>query len=453
MATPSSAIPAVEAAISRVLDAERAAHDDVARATRDAAAIVEDARAIARAIAERTERRIRTLRDSFESAHGASSCGNRRAGARPGRDARTCAGRSRPIRRAQSRRLRANSPRVAHEAVGRSRIRVRPDLLALRRASERGGVARQSPSCAAFRPFSTRRARPPFRRWISGIAADAGPHAIEAALVGHWRALVDELREWMPERWHAALSWAGTLVDLPVAEYFARGGDMLPWMQDDPRYRELGRNPAAPPTHGPLAPLAAAWTDPEGLFRAWCGEWSQRVPRSARDGGIADRGLRASSARAPRARSPIPRSRTASSCVRAWSSRLSVLYRRATLDPAAAFIFLALSALDMERLRGELLRRAIFPAPGTRRMIRPAARALVRDSRGARRRDARAWRRSRRRTPPSSRRDRRPSCPRCSPICVRSLQRYAEYSLRYHAYWPPSTRAPARVSRSRRRRR
>ncbi len=66
MATPSSAIPPVEAAISRVLDAERAAHDDVARATRDAAAIVEDARAIARAIAERTERRIRTLRDSFE---------------------------------------------------------------------------------------------------------------------------------------------------------------------------------------------------------------------------------------------------------------------------------------------------------------------------------------------------------------------------------------------------
>ena len=45
-------------------------------------------------------------------------------------------------------------------------------------------------------------------------------------------------------------------------------------------------------------------------------------------------------------------------------SRLSALYRRAALDPAAAFIFLALSALDMERLRGELLRRAIFPRLG-----------------------------------------------------------------------------------------
>jgi hypothetical protein len=31
------------------------------------------------------------------------------------------------------------------------------------------------------------------------------------------------------------------------------------------------------------------------------------------------------------------------------------------LDPAAAFVFLALSALDVERLRGELVRRAAFP--------------------------------------------------------------------------------------------
>ena len=67
MATPSSADAAVETAISRVLDAERAAHDDVDRATRDAAAIAEAARATARALIERTERRIRTLRTNFET--------------------------------------------------------------------------------------------------------------------------------------------------------------------------------------------------------------------------------------------------------------------------------------------------------------------------------------------------------------------------------------------------
>ncbi len=46
---------------------------------------------------------------------------------------------------------------------------------------------------------------------------------------------------------------------------------------------------------------------------------------------------------------------------RALHARLSRLFRRATLDPAAAFIFLALSALDFERLRGEILRRVAFP--------------------------------------------------------------------------------------------
>ncbi len=67
MASPSPADAAVEAAISRVLDAELAAHDDVDRATREAAAIVEDAATTARAIAERTERRIRKLRAAFET--------------------------------------------------------------------------------------------------------------------------------------------------------------------------------------------------------------------------------------------------------------------------------------------------------------------------------------------------------------------------------------------------
>jgi vacuolar-type H+-ATPase subunit H len=67
MATPSSVDTAVETAISRVLDAERCAHEDVDRATRNAAAIAETARATARAIIERNERRIRTLRTNFET--------------------------------------------------------------------------------------------------------------------------------------------------------------------------------------------------------------------------------------------------------------------------------------------------------------------------------------------------------------------------------------------------
>ena len=213
-----------------------------------------------------------------------------------------------------------------------------------------------------FPAFLAAARSPPFRHWLNEVTADATPHAIEAALVTRWRALVDELRGWMPEHWHAAITWAGTLVDLPVADYLARGGAARPWMQDDLVYRELVRNAGAP-THGVLAPLAIAWAHPDGLFHAWRDEWSRRVPRSAR----AERTAITDCARllvAHRAALADPLVSDGALLRRALVSRLSVLYRRATLDPAAAFIFLALSALDMERLRGELLRRAIFPRLG-----------------------------------------------------------------------------------------
>lgn len=57
---------AVEAAIARVLDAERASRLAVAAAETEAAAAVEAARATVRAIALRTEARIRGVRAAFE---------------------------------------------------------------------------------------------------------------------------------------------------------------------------------------------------------------------------------------------------------------------------------------------------------------------------------------------------------------------------------------------------
>jgi len=240
---------------------------------------------------------------------------------------------------------------------------------AFARISSRFG---ERPTEAAWRAIAIVRGLPafldaarssPLRHWTVGLTPDAGTRAIEAALVGRWRVLVDEVRAWMPEHWQASVTWAGTLIDLPLAEYVARGGAPLSWMQDDPMYREIVRSPGARPARGPLAPLAAAWTRPEGLFGAWRDEWSRRVPRNA----WAERTAIVDCARlllAHRAALADPSVRDAGLLRSALVTRLSVLYRRATLDPGVAFIFLALSALDMERLRGELLRRAIFPRLG-----------------------------------------------------------------------------------------
>ena len=56
----------VEAAIARVLAAERGAQQAIAAARAEAAAIAERSRAEARSVAEQTQRRMRRLRAAFE---------------------------------------------------------------------------------------------------------------------------------------------------------------------------------------------------------------------------------------------------------------------------------------------------------------------------------------------------------------------------------------------------
>jgi len=240
---------------------------------------------------------------------------------------------------------------------------------ALARVAARFG---ERPGEAAWRSMTVIRGLPalldaahssPFRRWTAGIAPDAGPHAIEGALRSNWRALVDEVRVWMPAEWQDGITWAGVLAELPVAQYLARGGAPYPWMRDDPVFRELCAEVPVPGATRPLAALARAWADPDGFMRVWRAEWQRRVPTSARS----DRALLGEFARTlerHRAALAEPAARDGVQPRRALVSRLALLYRRAIADPAAAFIFLALSALDVERLRGELLRRAIFPRYG-----------------------------------------------------------------------------------------
>jgi vacuolar-type H+-ATPase subunit H len=57
---------AAQAAIAEVLAAERDARDAIGRARLEVNGIDEAARAAARALAERTERRVRTVADAFE---------------------------------------------------------------------------------------------------------------------------------------------------------------------------------------------------------------------------------------------------------------------------------------------------------------------------------------------------------------------------------------------------
>jgi len=202
------------------------------------------------------------------------------------------------------------------------------------------------------------------RPWLVGIGADSGEHRIEATLRGHWRALVDEAVAWMPVPWQPSLAWCAALPDLAPLQHLARGGDPTAWMEDDSAWRKLC---AAQPqarlallSAGPLAALALAWQAPQKIGEVWQAEWQRRLPQPLGDvGGVLGSLVRvlldhrAAFAGAPPGQGWLMRG--------SLRARLSLLLRRAALEPAAAFIHLALCALDLERLRAELLRRVLFP--------------------------------------------------------------------------------------------
>ena len=201
------------------------------------------------------------------------------------------------------------------------------------------------------------------RPWLVGITPASTSHQIELTLRAHWRALVAEVAAWMPAAWQASMGWCAVLADLPVLQHLARGGEPKPWMRDDPDYRALCAMPPgehrAALADGKFGALAGAWPAPALLARSWLAEWQRRLPE--RPGDVHDtlhqlvatllqHGI--AFAAAPPGPGGLLR--------RTLQARLALLLRRATLEPAAAFIHVALCALDLERLRGELLSRLLF---------------------------------------------------------------------------------------------
>ena len=61
------------------------------------------------------------------------------------------------------------------------------------------------------------------------------------------------------------------------------------------------------------------------------------------------------------ARFRIAQPHEANSLRRGFEQRLLAFFRRHPVQPSAAFAWLALAALDLERLRGEIERRLAFP--------------------------------------------------------------------------------------------
>lgn len=205
------------------------------------------------------------------------------------------------------------------------------------------------------------RASPFFSAWTAGVSARGGIHAVELMLRARLRELAGEVAGWIPTRWRSPCAWTGVLLDLPALYHLYHGGAPLAWMRGDPALRDfLDPDPAKRRNAiagGALAPLAAHWKTASGLRRAWLAEWRRRLPR---DDDSALMGKLTSVIEAHLAAFPATAPEAAWAARALLRARLKHLLRAAVLHPAAAFAYLAIMAIDVERLRAALVRCALF---------------------------------------------------------------------------------------------
>ncbi|WP_137893146.1 hypothetical protein [Ramlibacter sp. 2FC] len=204
----------------------------------------------------------------------------------------------------------------------------------------------------------------PLRPWVASLAPSTPVHELESRLRAVLRALIDEVAGWLPREWGPAVRWTAQLACLPVAQQLARGAEPRPWMRrDDSLAPWLSASPEGPDGRpaGPMARLRQAARQEGGwLPDAWLAEWRGLWP-------LMDPGQRRSLERLAQLIRSHLLGFARMAPERAWELRralqqtLQRWFRGAAFEAAAAFIYLALVALDLERLRAALVGRALYP--------------------------------------------------------------------------------------------
>ncbi|HXY98504.1 MAG TPA: hypothetical protein VEI03_00800 [Stellaceae bacterium] len=211
--------------------------------------------------------------------------------------------------------------------------------------------------------FIERSRSTPLRRFTGHLDAQMTSHAIERILRVEWRRYVAEIAAWTPPEWRTALLWAAHVPDLAVLDRLLRG-DAPDWTREDPAFAPLARRDGRPGAAGLEGPLFSSLspTKPEdgGLAGLWLAHWTSLWPRR---GGTDRRWLAKLVAMAKDHAAQLARAdarATSAAYRRAAAAALTRLFRRRSGTPVAAFCHLALIALDLERLRGGLVRRRLF---------------------------------------------------------------------------------------------
>ena len=185
-------------------------------------------------------------------------------------------------------------------------------------------------------------------RWIRGLAPAHDVHEVEATLRAAWRDEVRQVAAWMPPRWQRAVLWWRYWLDLPWLDHLARGGLTPGWVRSDALSGELVARDDA--DLAALRTLLAAGDGTQGWLRAWREQW----PPGPTPGLTECMRMMVRAHAVERGVMPGMQRR------RALRRAATLLFRRTMLEPAAAFCYLAALAMDVEQLRGALVRSLLF---------------------------------------------------------------------------------------------
>jgi hypothetical protein len=200
------------------------------------------------------------------------------------------------------------------------------------------------------------------RPWVLGLSSTHNSHDIEQALRQKYRQHVDEVASWMPAKWQRALQWIKRLADLPALQYLLDGGEPLEWMKSDPEISdftvdEIQLREQLIRDAGNQA-LVDSRRQQGSILSGWLSQWNSLRPGSV----YSDHGLKPLEkllleqiqlqTRQPGKSLPAD--------YEIMLDRLRLVFRRSAFKPAAVCAYLAIVALDVHRLRSDLMLRLFF---------------------------------------------------------------------------------------------
>ena len=208
--------------------------------------------------------------------------------------------------------------------------------------------------------FIERTRASPLRRFTERAHARTSSHAIERMLRDAWRAYVTQVAGWVPMAWRQAVMWTSYFPELPIIDALLRG-EAPAWIEHDPIFAQLAeadlRKRTAARTRSPFSAIVVSGASSAASWYAhWRSLWPQH--RVADHSALLDLAatINAHVERIDRAAQQEKSARYRRDLARS----LTRLFRRHSGSPAAMFCHLALVALDLERLRGDLIRRRLF---------------------------------------------------------------------------------------------